>query len=532
MRTKRYLPVILFLLVSLACSSMGEITELVVDSDVPAMLEGSSNVVAGEEIAVQDSAENIPVEEAPAPQHGESATAAPLTVSSVINLDTGQVKCYDNSNEIPCPQKGEGFYGQDAQYASAQLAYVDNGDGTVTDLNTGLMWIQDPGEKMAYYDAIASAEDFSFADYNDWRVPTIKELYSLMDFSGVDDAVTGTDPFLNWDVFVFKYGDPSQGEREIDSQWVTSSIYTGSVMNGQECFFGVNFADGRIKCYPTSGNKNNGYFLRLVRGTETYGENQFMDNNNGTVSDLTTGLTWQQADSGEGMNWGDALAYCESLELAGQDDWRLPNAKELQYLVDYDRGPDETNSAAIDPLFSISSITNEAGQTDYPFFWSSTTHENARNAQNAAYISFGRAMGYMGSTWMDVHGAGAQRSDPKSGDPTDYPTGQGPQGDARRIDNYVRCVRGGIGDEIVTGGEVEEKAQTTPAQNPPSQDKQTGQESDLTTAAAQLGISEEMLRAALGAPPPDLDAAAAQLGITREALANALGLPQDAQQKP
>jgi hypothetical protein len=42
---------------------------------------------------------------------------------------------------------------------------------------------------------------------------------------------------------------------------------------------------------------------------------------------------------------------------------------------------------------------------------------------------------------MDVHGAGAQRSDPKSGDPDAYPTGHGPQGDAIRIYNYVRCVR-------------------------------------------------------------------------------------------
>ena len=43
-------------------------------------------------------------------------------------------------------------------------------------------------------------------------------------------------------------------------------------------------------------------------------------------------------------------------------------------------------------------------------------------------------------SWKDVHGAGAQRSDPKAGDPNDYPTGHGPQGDAIRIYNYVRPV--------------------------------------------------------------------------------------------
>lgn len=44
---------------------------------------------------------------------------------------------------------------------------------------------------------------------------------------------------------------------------------------------------------------------------------------------------------------------------------------------------------------------------------------------------------------MNVHGAGAQRSDPKSGDAADYPFGLGPQGDEIRIENLVRCVRGG-----------------------------------------------------------------------------------------
>jgi len=44
-------------------------------------------------------------------------------------------------------------------------------------------------------------------------------------------------------------------------------------------------------------------------------------------------------------------------------------------------------------------------------------------------------------TLMDVHGAGAQRSDPKAGNPDDFPHGRGPQGDVIRINNLVRCVR-------------------------------------------------------------------------------------------
>ena len=48
-----------------------------------------------------------------------------------------------------------------------------------------------------------------------------------------------------------------------------------------------------------------------------------------------------------------------------------------------------------------------------------------------------------GYHYVDVHGAGSQRSDPKAGDPAMFPHGRGPQGDVIRICNFVRCVRGG-----------------------------------------------------------------------------------------
>ncbi|MDP8254672.1 MAG: DUF1566 domain-containing protein [Candidatus Alcyoniella australis] len=361
-------------------------------------------------------------------------------------VDTDQSQCYGLSAAITC---GSDFLGQDAQYDGYQPRYQDNGDGTVTDLITGLMWQADPGDKTSYADAVAGAGSFSLAGHDDWRLPTIKDLYSLIQFSGEDpsgetgDDTSGLTPFIDANYFAFEYGDTNAGQRIIDSQWVTSSIYVASVMGGQECFFGVNFADGRIKCYGT-GPAPSGYYTIHVRNNGTYGANNFADNGDQTVTDNATGLLWQQNDSGQGMNWEAALDYCETLDLAGHDDWRLPNAKELQSIVDYSRSPDTTSSAAIDPIFNISSITNEGGDADYPFFWTGTTHASSNGSGGfAAYVSFGRALGYMDGSWIDVHGAGAQRSDPKDGDPADYPDGNGPQGDAVRIFNYVRCVTGG-----------------------------------------------------------------------------------------
>ncbi len=171
-----------------------------------------------------------------------------------------------------------------------------------------------------------------------------------------------------------------------------------------------------------------------------YGKNQFQVHDDGTITDQTTGLMWAKKDSGKAMSWKQALAFAESSIYAGYTDWRLPNAKELQLLVDYGRAPDVTHSAAIDPSFHTSSIVNEAGQKDYPYFWSSTTHLDGPNpGKQAVYIAFGRALGKMRGRVIDVHGAGAQRSDPKVGR-TQF---RGPQGDAVRASNFVRLVRGG-----------------------------------------------------------------------------------------
>ena len=245
------------------------------------------------------------------------------------------------------------------------------------------------------------------------------------DPSGNEDADTSDlIPFIDSAYFDFAYGDTSSGERIIDAQYATSTKYVDTTMNGDETMFGVNFADGRIKGYGLSlRGREKTFFVIYVRGNPDYGINDFVDNGDGTIMDQATGLMWTQSDSGAGMDWQEALAYCQNLTSAGYDDWRLPDAKELQSIVDYTRSPDTTNSAAIDPMFNVTPITNEAGEQDYPAYWSSTTHANLRNGSNAAYVNFGRSMGYMNGNWLDVHGAGAQRSDPKSGDPADWPTG-------------------------------------------------------------------------------------------------------------
>ena len=83
-------------------------------------------------------------------------------------------------------------------------------------------------------------------------------------------------------------------------------------------------------------------------------------NDNGTVTDTTTGLMWQQVADGT-MTWEEALIHCESMTLADHDDWRMPNRNELASIVDY---------AKYNPAFDTTVFTGSQFNTSY---WSSTT---------------------------------------------------------------------------------------------------------------------------------------------------------------
>ena len=409
-------------------------------------------------------------------------------------------RCYNDRTEIPYPQPGQLFFGQDAHYNGNQPDYRDNGDGTVTDLVTGLMWQADPGSKKTYAEAAAGAAKCRTGGYDDWRLPTIKELYSLIQFSGTDP-----DPMSR---------DSSRQRPFIDTQSLQVPLRRGGrrrphhrlAVGHQHAVRRPRDAEhagdvrrqlrrrphqglpGRPRS-PRRGEKT--FYVIYVRGNPDYGKNDFVDNGDGTVTDRATGLTWMQVDSAalkagashDGkLNWAEALVWAENLNYAGHDDWRLPNAKELQSIVDYTRSPDTTGSAAIDPVFEATPINNEGGAKDFGCYWSSTTHARVSSADAAVYVAFGRALGFMSppGAWnapkqlMDVHGAGAQRSDLKSGNPATLPQGRGPQGDVMRIYNLVRCVRGGTAEPRATGPKVEMQFARHRPEPPGSLDERPG----------------------------------------------------------
>jgi len=363
-------------------------------------------------------------------------------------VDTNVTKFYGVDSEITAPKEGEPFYGQDASYQLTPANYTNNGDGTITDNVTGLVWEKSPyqGKKFTWEQAMNGLNAFNaekLGGHSDWRIPTLKELYSIVQFSGVFDMRPGSEiePFLDTEYFdVLDLINP--GDRVLDVQSITSTIYNSQTLGGTTTMFGYNFRDAFVKGYPTSKT----FTLYHVRGNTHYGQNKFEDNGDGTITDEATGLMWMTADSGffkagdvsnGTLNWEDAMAWSERLTFAGHSDWRLPNAKELQSIVDYNRSPDTTDSAAIDPIFQTTEIVNGAGLKDWGYYWTSTPFGD----DQSLYFSFGRGMGMMGDHPMDVHGAGSQRGDFRDGDRENFIFHRGPQGDEMRTYNMVRAVR-------------------------------------------------------------------------------------------
>jgi hypothetical protein len=80
-----------------------------------------------------------------------------------------------------------------ATQIGALAGYIDNGNGTVTDTSTGLMWQKEtPDDAKTWEQALSYCENLTLGGHTDWRLPTIKELRSLVDYTRYNPAINTT----------------------------------------------------------------------------------------------------------------------------------------------------------------------------------------------------------------------------------------------------------------------------------------------------------------------------------------------------
>ncbi|MDM8523686.1 DUF1566 domain-containing protein [Desulfococcaceae bacterium HSG8] len=291
--------------------------------------------------------------------------------------DTGQTKCYNDSEEInPCPQPGDDFYGQDANYTINPPSYTklnDKGEELpdsaeewcmVRDNVTGLIWevkeardgqldysnSSDADNTYTWYDSNSEAnggyagtpgdgtdtEDFiddlnseEFGGFSDWRLPTIKELNSIVYYGN-----SNNDPRINTKYFpnrsTYIYYSTCNGLCYWSS---TTATYYEHKSSARYVNFDYNGLDEGLH----NTHKSSKLYVHAVRGKQNQSSGHFIINDNDTVTDTNTGLMWQRQKSDSGMNWKDAITYCEDIDLGGYNDWRLPTIKELESILNYDK---------------------------------------------------------------------------------------------------------------------------------------------------------------------------------------------------
>ena len=309
---------------------------------------------------------------------------------------TGQTKCWDGKGQlINCAHTGQDG---DIQAGAAwpNPRFIDNHDGTITDQLSGLTWPSkaDCFGRANWLDALKLAQSLASGQCGltdsskagDWRLPNIIELRSLVDFGSFRPSIPKGNPFINFESAVY---------------WSSSTVPAFPAL-GWFATFGVGPhvfdlkvntfrvlpvkgglgpnprlpRTGSTNCYDAFGN------VIDCKGTGQDGEfragvpwptPRFTDNANGTVTDNLTGLIWLKNAHCFGFrSWPNALndvnnlgqGKCGLTDGTKPGDWRLPNVRELQSVMD-----NTTVAPALPP-------GNPFVNVQPTLYWSSTSGQN------------------------------------------------------------------------------------------------------------------------------------------------------------
>ncbi len=259
----------------------------------------------------------------------------PLQRTMLRIPDTGETQSYTTT------------FGEDNDYTIYPPFFQLNGNGTVTDTVTTLMWQQTDGGEMTIENATLYCDTLTLGGYNDWRLPTAHEAFSILNHQNANPALNTTAFTITAAEYWWTVDRQANDSSKV---WVTNA--GGGIGNHP-----------KTETISAGGNKK--FHVRAVRDVNVpiVLPNHFTDNGDGTITDHATDLIWEKLHYSDSLTWEDALTYADSLTLAGKSDWRLPNIKELQSIND-----EKLIAPSVDPAFFTNVGVNK--------FWSSTSLPN------------------------------------------------------------------------------------------------------------------------------------------------------------
>jgi hypothetical protein len=238
-------------------------------------------------------------------------------------------------------------FGDDADYSINPIHLKDNGDGTITDSITGLMWQKKDGGEMTIESAANYCDTLTLAGYTNWRLPNAHESFSILNLQNTNPAI-----------------DTSFFTKTTADYWWTSNRQLGDSTKVW-CTNAGGGVGNKPKTESISAGGAFRYHTRAVRNDNEpiLVSSHFTYNGNGTTTDNFTGFMWQRVPYTDTLTWENALGYADTLTLAGYTDWRMPNVREMQSINDESR----TNPSLDTNYFKV--IANKK-------YWSSTTLVN------------------------------------------------------------------------------------------------------------------------------------------------------------
>lgn len=271
-------------------------------------------------------------------------------------LNTGQTRCYDTRGAVvPC--RGSGQDAEDRPGVPWPEPRFESTGDTVRDRLTALEWTRQAnftGLPVTWAETFAHVREVNrhgFAGHDDWRVPSRRELRSLIGHQTRDPALPRPHPFT--DVFLGWYWTGTTAAIHPAYAWYVH-LEGGRMFYGRKTEYRLVWpvrGDSRLlpwtgqrRCFdtdgapvPCAGSGQDGE----IRTGSPWPEPRFEPRDE-VVLDRLTGLVWtRSADlAGRWTRWEEAFRLVAELErarFAGRERWRLPTINEMESLVDASR---------------------------------------------------------------------------------------------------------------------------------------------------------------------------------------------------